>query len=159
MKVIVTYIRIYSQEMEITTLLVRDLCVTLEMLSQWVSNYLRSIQKPGIRHSLDLRLWSWPFCSWQTFSHPQGHPFPNFKLLIFVRTLLQRKMKIAVHMYVEDVSSPLSRHVGIKKLTERAQFHGRYSCSHRQWHTVTKDKVSLFETARRFCELLYNYGA
>ena len=29
-KVIVTYIRIYSQEMEIITLLVRDLCVTLE---------------------------------------------------------------------------------------------------------------------------------
>ena len=28
----------------------------LEKLSQWVSNYLRSIEKLGIRHSLDLRL-------------------------------------------------------------------------------------------------------
>ena len=39
-----------------TATVVRDLCVTLEMLWQWVSNYLRSIHKPGIRHSLDLRL-------------------------------------------------------------------------------------------------------
>ena len=36
------------------------------MLSQWVSNYLRSMQKHGIRHSLDLWLQSWSFCSWHT---------------------------------------------------------------------------------------------
>ena len=35
-------------------------------------------------------------------SHPQGLPCPNFKLLIFARTLLQRKMKIAVHMHGEE---------------------------------------------------------
>ena len=80
-KVIVTYIRIYSLQMEIITLLVRDPCVTLEMLSQWVSNYLRSIQKLGIRHSLDLRLWSWSICSWHTLFPSTRPSFPEFQVV------------------------------------------------------------------------------
>ena len=35
----------------------------------------------------------------------------------------------------------------LTKLTKRAQFHERYSCSHRQWPTITYDEVSQSETA------------
>ena len=47
----------HNSESEIPKkLLVRDLRVTSEMLSQWVSNYLRSMPKHGIRHSLAIDL-------------------------------------------------------------------------------------------------------
>ena len=66
--------------------------------------------------------------------HKAARPSAKFKQLLFARELLQRKIKIAVHMYVEQRQrySP-----AMLEFTNRAQFRERYSCSHRQWPMVT----------------------
>ena len=54
------------------------------------------MQKHGIRHSLDLDCDLGHSVPGILCSHPQGLPF---KRLILAAKLLQRKLKIAVHIY------------------------------------------------------------
>ena len=49
-------------------------------------------------------------------SHPQGPLSAKLKLLIFSRKVLQRKMKMAIHVDNRPIIT-LIRHVGIKKPT------------------------------------------
>ena len=84
--------------MQILTLTVRHLCVTPEMLSRWVSNYL-TIQKIGTRQT---ELSSFPYeynrgysVSGKLCSYPQS---PKLKLLINARKPFQWKMKMTVYV-------------------------------------------------------------